>query len=53
MSTAIIRGFTMITSLLRNENIHVSTGPDKNDRLAPVTLSAQSYLHADQAHAGQ
>ena len=53
MSTAIIRGFTMITSLLRNENIHVSTGPDKNDRLAPATLSAQSYLHADQAHAGQ
>ena len=26
---------------------HLSTGPEKNDRLAPVTLSAQSYLHAD------
>ena len=32
-------------------NIHVSTGPEKNDRLAPVTLSAKSYLHADKVHA--
>ena len=28
--------------------------PERNDRLAPVTLSAQSdYLHADKVHAGR
>ena len=65
-STAIISGFMMITSLRKGSLEGFFSGRQtkweytckhrawkKKDSLAPVTLSAQSYLHADKAHAGQ
>ena len=47
----LVREFFLVAA--KWEYTIVSTGSEKNDRLASVTLFAQSHLHADKAHAGQ